>query len=65
MKKTTRPTTEEENYGRERYEQGYADGYTQAFWDINKIRLKKEKSSFRRFGKFWDRMDDELSNNRK
>ena len=59
------PNPSEANYGREMKEKGYALGYNRAFWDLRKIKLKKECKAFKRFGKFWDRMEDQLSENRK
>jgi len=63
--KRHRPTPEEANYGQEKFNLGYSKGYTRAFWDMSKIKKKKEKSSFRRFGKIWDKLDDALALNRK
>jgi len=59
------PTPEQRLFGQEKYNIGYSKGYQRAFWDLRKIKLKKEGKAFRRFGKMWDRMEDQLSENRK
>ena len=59
------PTPEEVLYGQEMFNAGYSKGYKRAFWDINKLKRKKEGKAFKRFGEIWDRMEDILADNRR
>jgi len=60
-----RPTTPEQIFGQEKYEQGYARGYASALWDYRKTKICKERNAFYRFGQFWDYLSDICEANRK
>lgn len=62
---TRRPTLEEQNYGKERYEEGYTRGYDKCFSDIRKNKMKKEFRQFQRFCEYCDYLEDILFNHRK
>jgi len=52
-------------YGRSKFEDGYSKGYFQRIYDMRRIRDDRARSLKKRFGKFWDYIDDMIASNKK
>jgi hypothetical protein len=64
MKKITE-TPEVESYGRENFAQGYKTGFEKNASDRRKRLSLKEMSQRKRFGEFYDWLDDKIAANKK
>jgi len=65
MKDRILPSSEQINFGNDRYEQGYKRGWDRRSYDINRLKSLKERALYLRFGAFLDFIDDKISANRK
>lgn len=65
MEERKLPSPEQLNYGKEKYEEGYARGYEVRMRDLNKQKSKRQEQLYRRFCKYVDYLDDLFADNRK
>ena len=56
---------EVQNYGQNKYEEGYQAGYLRATHDARKRRILREASALRQFSDFYDYLDDVIASHKK
>jgi len=59
------PNPEQLNYGNDRYEEGYKRGWDRRTYDINRIKILRDRYLHIKYGYFVDFLDDIISKNKR